>query len=126
MGRVVHFEIHADDPARASAFYASVFGWNIVKWEGAWDYWLISTGEGAPGIDGGIVPRRGERPANDAACNGYVCTTLVESLDDTMKAIEGAGGTIVVPKMEIPGIGWQAYAHDTEGNVFGIMQPVRN
>jgi catechol 2,3-dioxygenase-like lactoylglutathione lyase family enzyme len=31
MPRVVHFEIHADDPKRAIKFYQDVFGWEIVK-----------------------------------------------------------------------------------------------
>ena len=29
MPRVVHFEIHADDPERAINFYKSVFGWEF-------------------------------------------------------------------------------------------------
>ncbi len=32
--RIVHFEIPADDPARAMAFYQSAFGWSFDKWEG--------------------------------------------------------------------------------------------
>jgi hypothetical protein len=31
MGRVAHFEIHADDPQRAVKFYSDVFGWTIEK-----------------------------------------------------------------------------------------------
>jgi predicted enzyme related to lactoylglutathione lyase len=46
----------------------------------------------------------------------------VTSLDASMKAVEGAGGKIVVPKMAVPGIGWLAYGVDTEGNQFGMMQ----
>ncbi len=45
MSRVVHFEIHVDDPNRASKFYTDVFGWKFNKWEGPMDYWLISTGD---------------------------------------------------------------------------------
>ncbi len=33
MPRVVHFEIHADDPERAVRFYKKVFGWKIEKWQ---------------------------------------------------------------------------------------------
>jgi predicted enzyme related to lactoylglutathione lyase len=29
----------------------------------------------------------------------------------------------VVPRMAIPGVGWLAYANDSEGNIFGMMQP---
>jgi predicted enzyme related to lactoylglutathione lyase len=33
MPEVVHFEIHADNPERAAAFYRSVFGQKIKKGE---------------------------------------------------------------------------------------------
>jgi predicted enzyme related to lactoylglutathione lyase len=29
MSRVVHFEIHAEKPERAIAFYAALFGWRF-------------------------------------------------------------------------------------------------
>ena len=32
------------------------------------------------------------------------------------------GGKIMMPKFPIPGIGYQAYCQDTEGNLFGIHQ----
>ena len=60
MPRVVHFEIHADDPERAISFYNSVFDWEFQKWEGPLEYWMIITGaEGTPGINGGaiVVPK---------------------------------------------------------------------
>jgi uncharacterized protein len=38
MGRVIHFELNADDPARAAEFYKKVFGWKIEKWSGPQDY----------------------------------------------------------------------------------------
>ena len=47
MPRVVHFEIHADDPERAANFYQSVFGWqfqNVGRRVSPWDYWMIITG----------------------------------------------------------------------------------
>ncbi len=33
------------------------------------------------------------------------------------------GGKTVVPKTSIPGVGFIAYCHDPEGNMFGTMQP---
>ncbi|MGI5916342.1 MAG: VOC family protein [Anaerolineae bacterium] len=38
MGRVIHFELNADDPERAARFYQDVFGWTIEKWDGPLDY----------------------------------------------------------------------------------------
>ena len=58
MPRVVHFELNADDPERASRFYQQVFGWQIRKWDGPVDYWLIMTGpDDEPGINGALMKR---------------------------------------------------------------------
>ena len=40
----------------------------------------------------------------------------------TLAAAEKAGGTLALPKMPVPGIGWLAYMKDTEGNIFGMIQ----
>jgi predicted enzyme related to lactoylglutathione lyase len=121
MGRVVHFEIHAENPERAVAFYSDLFSWEFTKWDGPMDYWLIKTGpEGQPGINGGMVRRRGE--IDGQAVIAYVCTIDVASLDQQVKAVVAKGGQIVLPKMPIPGVGWLAYGKDTEGNIFGMMQ----
>jgi uncharacterized protein len=122
MSRVVHFEIHAGEPEVACSFYSSVFGWKITKWDGPWEYWLVSTGEG-PGIDGGIVPRRGGPPLVDAAINAYVCTINVASIDETQAAILRYGGMIAIDRREIPEVGVQAYFKDPDGNIFGVLQP---
>jgi predicted enzyme related to lactoylglutathione lyase len=126
MPRVVHFEIHAADPERAVAFYTRVFGRNFQKWSGPQDYWLIKTGEdGAPGINGGLVRRQGPAPVEGQAVNCYVCTIDVPSVDAFVEAGLSAGGTVALPKMPIPGVGWLAYLKDTEGNIFGLMQADR-
>ncbi len=123
MPRVVHFEIHAQDPERAVRFYSQVFGWEISKWGGPVDYWLIKTGTAPePGIDGGLIRRQGPNPVDGQAVIAYVCTVSVPSVDEYTGRITSAGGVVVVPKMAIPGVGWLLYAKDLEGNVFGIMQ----
>ena len=120
MARVVHFEIHAEDPDRANAFYTKVFGWEFKQWPGQ-DYWLITTGpDNQPGINGGLTRRCGAM--NGQAVIAYVCTIDVPSVDEFTEKIPSHGGTIVVPKMPIPGVGWLVYAKDTEGNIFGVTQ----
>jgi len=120
MPRVVHFEIHADSPKRAIEFYANTFDWKVEKWEGPEDYWLIVTGPvEAPGINGGILQRR--EPVEGNGMQAYVCTIDVPSVDEYMEKVKENGGTVVAPKMAIPGVGWLAYCLDTEGNIFGIM-----
>jgi uncharacterized protein len=124
MSRPVHFEIQAADPNRAIAFYTALFGWSFNKWAGPADYWLIKTGEaGTPGIDGGLMPRKGSPPIAMQSVNAYVCTMSVDNLDASLKRVTELGTAVVVPKMPIPGIGWLAYANDTEGNIFGMLQP---
>jgi len=121
MPRVVHFEIHAEDPARALRFYEFTFGWRFQKWNGPEDYWLVVTGpDSEPGINGGMVRRRGK--IDGSAVLAYVCTVQVDALDPMLNKVTGAGAEIVVPKMAVPGVGWLAYAKDTEGNIFGLMQ----
>jgi predicted enzyme related to lactoylglutathione lyase len=115
MSRIVHFEVMAENPERAIAFYSKVFGWQINKWDGPEDYWLVTTGpDDTPGINGAIGQSRGEAVT--------VNTIQVDSVDDFAEKVTANGGEIVVPKMSIPGIGYQIYCKDTEGIVFGIHQ----
>src|SRR5262245_27200673 len=121
MPRVVHFEISADDPDRASQFYAKTFGWKIQKWNGGGeDYWLLTTGDKCePGIDGGINRRSSQKIPT-------VNTIDVPSLDEAIRGVTANGGKVVAPKMPVPGVGWLAYCTDTEGNQFGVMQADTN
>ena len=122
MSRVTHFEIHADDPDRAAAFYADLLGWTFQTWGGPMDYRLITTGpDGTPGINGGLIKRQHPVSGNDGVI-AYVCTARVEDVDGLIAKATRIGATVALPKMPVPGIGWLAYLKDTEGNVFGVMQ----
>lgn len=118
MPRVVHFEVPADDPDRAAAFYAEVFGWTITRWRGREDYWEVSTGTGAEGIDGGL--RRRAAPVQST-----VATVDVASVDKATAKVVEQGGRIVMPTVSVPGVGYLAYCEDTEGNVFGVIESGR-
>lgn len=123
MPRVIHFEIPADDTARAVAFYTGVFGWQASRWDGPVEYWLLSTGDDAePGINGAIYRR--EAPAADSAAIGMGCriTVDVADLDATVESLEAQGGRVVAPRMAVPHVGWAARFIDTEGNEVGLMQ----
>jgi len=119
---IVHFEIPADDVEKLRKFYSQLFGWKIEKMPGPVEYWSIQTvpfdEKGVPmrpGVNGGMMKKQNpeHKPVN------YV---LVESVDEYVKKIESLDGKIVVPKMEVPGIGWWALALDPEGNQFAILQ----
>jgi predicted enzyme related to lactoylglutathione lyase len=114
MNRVIHFEINADDPERAATFYRDVLGWCIQKWDGPIPYWLVGTGEGEPGINGGIKHRTGHLQT--------VNSVVVADIDAILAKVVEHGGTVVRPPEPIPGLGRHAYFADTEGNVTGLIQ----
>jgi uncharacterized protein len=126
MSRVVHFEIQADDVERAKSFYAAVFDWSFEDY-GQYTgsvYWGIVTGPAdQPGINGGLLQRPAPAPAPQQGTNGFVCTIGVTDYDDTERRILDSGGQVALPKMALPGMAWQGYYLDPEGNTFGIHQP---
>ncbi len=116
MGRVVHFEITADDVSRARKFY-EIFDWTINDsgMPGA-EYWLVDTGKGEIGINGAIMPRAYKTQP-------VVHWISVDNLDAMIDKVKASGGEIVGERQTVPGIGDTIYAHDTEGNTFGMIQP---
>jgi hypothetical protein len=66
-------------------------------------------------VNGGLMRE------NDPA-QPVVNTVEVENIDATIAKIEELEGTIVVPKMPIPGLGWLVYFTDPRGNITGAMQ----
>ncbi len=114
-----YFEIHADDIARASHFYAEVFDWKFTKAEGLpVEYWRIETG----GSRGGLLKRPAKAPTLVSGTNAYVCSMEVHDFDAIAKKIRSLGGLVALPKFAVPGVCWQGYFLDTEGNTFGLFQ----
>ena len=112
-------------------FYETVFGWEI-KDLGAQmgNYRMVTTGKDQagvawPGINGGMTPRMGPPPAGGEPVNAFVCTISVENLDSSIERVKSAGGSMALDKMQVPGVGWLAYAKDPEGNIFGMLQPAQ-
>lgn len=126
MGRVVHFEIHVDDLKRAEKFYGDVFGWTFEDWSeyAGMPYSAAITGlDGEPGINGALMQRQGPPPEKNQPLNGFACTIGVENYDATEAKILANGGKVALPKYALPGMAWQGYYLDTEGNIFGVHQP---
>jgi uncharacterized protein len=127
--RVVHFEIQADDQERAMKFYGDVFGWDFPVYPTEPPYCGVMTapeGSTEPGINGGLLSRPCPAPKPEQGTNAFVCTVQVDDFDETARKIEAAGGQMALPKFAIPGMAWQGYFLDTEGNTFGIHQPDAN
>ena len=127
MDKVVHFEIPADDRARAKEFYASAFGWELEDADmGDGNVYTsmittpfdqqtrLPTEPGA--INGGLFVRSPQAPSTP------VITIGVDAIDDSLKKVEAGGGSVVQPRTEIPNLGAFAYFTDTEGNVVGLWE----
>jgi predicted enzyme related to lactoylglutathione lyase len=122
MPRVVHFEIHASQPQLLIDYYTALFGWKIERW-GPIEYWTIETGPAdQPGINGGLVPRQGAAPSAMQPVGAFVCTVEVTVLDESVDRAVALGGSLALPKMPIPSVGWLAYIKDPDGNILGLMQ----
>jgi predicted enzyme related to lactoylglutathione lyase len=88
------------------------------------DYTVIQTTEvdeqtqmpTTPGaINGGLMRRTGNTPSP-------VLTIDVDSIDSALKQVDAAGGGVVQPRTEIPGMGAYAYFTDPEGNTLGLWE----
>lgn len=117
---IAHFDVHADDVARARKFYERVFEWRFTPW-GPPDFFMIATGsESDPGIHGAVH----DRPKDGHRSVGFECTIAVDDVDTIVSLIEKEGGKVTVPKMVIPGVGELIQFEDTEGNIAYAMRYV--
>ena len=123
MDKVVHFEIPADNLARAGKFYEQAFGWKINSVPGM-DYSILGTTEIDPqtqmpkekgAINGGMMTRVPE-------IRNPVVTINVSDVETALKKITSVGGKIVRGKTKVGEMGFAAYFRDTEGNVLGLWE----
>ena len=122
MNNVAYFEIQADDVKRAVDFYTTIFDWKFTKDESlSIEYWRI---EGEP--RGGLYKRPVPVAHGKTGTNAYICSVMVENFDEVAKKVLDHGGIEALPKFAVPGVCWQGYFLDTEGNTFGLFQPDPN
>ena len=108
-GKLVHFEIPAEDTGRAKDFYGSLFGWKFQTYEGPVEYNMF---EGEPG--GGLYPRQ----SGETGLKVYFDT---DDIDATAARVRELGGS-AEEKMPVPSMGWFAPCKDPEGNEFSLWQ----
>lgn len=116
----VHFEIPADDVARAKTFYEKTFGWTIKPYPmppGQDPYYGVTTiKKGQPGINGGLLKRKmpGQPFTN------YI---TVKSIDAMNQTVQSNGGVVVLPKQAVgDNMGWISVFKDPENNMIGLHE----
>jgi predicted enzyme related to lactoylglutathione lyase len=110
---IVHVEIPAVDAGASGTFYQDVFGWK-VETNQMHNYVTFET-EGGPrgGFTGPTEPSY--KPDRLLV---YLATDNIEA---TLATIEAHGGKTVLPKTEIPHVGWWAIFTDPAGNHLGLF-----
>ncbi|MFZ8758834.1 VOC family protein [Microbacterium sp. HMH0099] len=109
MASVEHFEIPADDVARAQAFYGKVFGFTFEDWGDG--NIMLRTGSGA-GIDGDIHKR--------GPVSHPTVVISVPDLEGTIAAVIDGGGEQLGAIESMGETARYAYVKDSEGNVIGL------
>jgi predicted enzyme related to lactoylglutathione lyase len=117
---IVHIEIPSADVAATSAFYKSLFDWQITVDE-KMHYSMWEPGEG---------PGGGFSPLGEDVEPGHVLLYIdCEDIDADLIRAETLGAQIVRKKTEIPGIGWFGMFKDPTGNILALftsMDPGNN
>ncbi len=109
----VHIEFSSRDRAESAKFYGDVFGWEVQDMP-EMNYTTFDPGE-PPG--GGFNPVSDQVKAGDVTV--YIGTDDIEA---SLAKIEAAGGKTVIPKSEIPDVGWFAFFSDPTGNVVALYK----
>ena len=88
------------------AFYSAAFSWSFTDYGPTYAAF-------AEGLDGGFQADAGEAPAKPLA------VIYCENLEETLDAVESAGGTIVKPIFSFPG-GRRFHFTDPAGNELAV------
>lgn len=126
MDPIVHFEIPVKDLEQARAFYGPIFGWKLADWK-------MPDGSTYIGVHTTPIDETTRQPLKPGAINGGIMQQTdvakapifavhVASIDDRVQQIEAAGGKVVMPKMDMMGMGFYAYFEDPSGNVVGLWE----
>ena len=112
-GRLVHFEIPAQNDERATRFYGDLFGWqwNTQEMGPDFNYHMVQFDNES----GGAVFR------SEDASKGAIVYFDTDDIDASVAKARELGGE-AEDKQPIPSVGWFARCKDTEGNPFSLFQ----
>jgi uncharacterized protein len=119
----VWYELMTPDAPAAARFYSEVVGWKAEDsgMPGV-QYTLFKVGEAQVA---GLMATPAELHAAGvpAAWSGYIA---VDDVDVMEARVLQAGGKVVRPADDIPGIGRFAFVADPQGSAFALFKPLRN
>ena len=112
----VHVELNTTDPAKAKAFYGSLFDWKLedVPMGPGATYTLIQVGEGT---GGGLMKH--PVPGAPSAWLAYV---LVDDVAAATQKAKSLGATVAKDVTEVPGVGWFSVIIDPTGAALALWK----
>jgi predicted enzyme related to lactoylglutathione lyase len=116
-----YFDLTVSDIGQARSFFEATLGWRFEKFDMPYEYYRITAGsESEPGIDGGIGAVK-DTPLSEGRPMTQV-TVPVANLNEVVARVVAHGGSIVEPRIPIPGIGWYATCAEPGGLKFGLIE----
>ncbi len=118
--KLTHFAIFTEDMERARGFYNKVFQWGYNSY-GQDDFQQIKSNDSESGhLIGALQDRKYQM--TDEKVIGFECSISVDNVDEIAELVSQNGGKILMPKTEIPYVGWLIKFKDTEGNIVCAME----
>jgi predicted enzyme related to lactoylglutathione lyase len=112
-------DLGSPNTAESAAFYKRLFGWEVIdQGPDAGGYAIFQLrGKNVAGL-GPLMD-----PNQPPSWTTYVS---VDDLDKTVTRVEEAGGTVIVPPMDVFDAGRMAIAVDPTGAFFAMWQPIQH
>ena len=112
------FEIPATDIDRATKFYNTIFDIQMSPFEMMPGFMMAQFPADEGGVSGAVVAGEGYVPSADGS---LIYLNGSDDLNTILQRVDGAGGSVVVPKTDIGDIGFFAVFLDTEGNKVALQ-----
>ncbi|MFF7733787.1 VOC family protein [Streptomyces sp. NPDC007984] len=117
-GQPCWVEVQVEDVERASAFYGQLFGWTYFDHGPDYQHYLTAR------LDGRAVADIGPRPPEHTGegPSAWLVCFAVDSTDAAAQRITRAGGTLLLPPLDVGTHGRFAVAADPAGATFAVWQ----
>jgi hypothetical protein len=119
----VWHELMSTDPKQSEHFYERVAGVSVTPLgDEPGSYQMLMVGGQAVGGIAGPRPDREGWPSGgpDAHWIAYLGT---DDVDGAARTAEGLGGEVLLPPVDVPGMGRAAVLRDPQGAAFGVFAP---
>jgi predicted enzyme related to lactoylglutathione lyase len=109
-------DLMTSDPAKAKDFYPALLGWTFDEASAEYGNYVTFLSDGHKVA--GMMANPGQGAPD--AWNTYIAT---DDVDATVEAATKAGGTVLMPVMDVPEQGRMAVIADPAGAAVGLWQP---